>query len=169
MPIGLKSLDQVGVEGAGTGKFGAVRGVGNTSQKVIAQAGGLAQFVEADLATGGGEVGHRLIALLLFGEEAFFGIVCRAGPNQGKLFGLLAGGEHALKAVVVSLVDGFGFVVVAAGAGHGEAQQAAGYDIDAVVEDVVWVVEESSANSEEAEGGEIFTAIPTWGMKKVGG
>ena len=42
-------------------------------------------------------------------------------------------------------------------------------DIDAVVEDVVWVVEESSANSEEAEGGEIFTAIPTWGMKKVGG
>ena len=46
-------------------------------------------------------------------------------------------------------------MVVAAAAGHRQAEEPAGDQIDAVVDDVVGIAEEGSPHGEEAEGGKI--------------
>ncbi len=74
--------------------------------------------------------------------------------EEGFFLGFFRGGEDAVEGVVVFLGDGVEFVVVAAGAGDREAESAAGDDINAVVDDVILVIEEAPAEREEAHGGE---------------
>ena len=61
-------------------------------------------------------------------------------------------GEYAVEGVVVGGADWIELVVVAAGAGDGEAHQAARDDVDAVVDDILLNVEKSAAKREEASG-----------------
>ena len=63
--------------------------------------------------------------------------------------------EHAVEGVVVGRRNGVVFVIVATGAGDGEAQCAAGDDVDAVVDDVVGDAEEAPAAGDESQGGEV--------------
>ena len=63
--------------------------------------------------------------------------------------------EHAVEGVVVGRRNGVVFVIVATGAGDGEAQGAAGDDVDAVVDDVVGDAEEAAAAGDEPQGGEV--------------
>ena len=58
--------------------------------------------------------------------------------------GVVVGGRHWLV-----------LVVVAAGAGDGEAQQSAGDQIDPIVDDVVGITEEGAADGEETERGQV--------------
>ena len=59
--------------------------------------------------------------------------------------------EDAVQGVVVGRAHGLIFMVVATAAGDGEPHQAAGHQIDAVVDDVVRIAEERAAHREEAE------------------
>ena len=75
------------------------------------------------------------------GEEGFFG-------------GFFGGGEDTVEGVVVTRGDRVEFVIVTAGAGDGEAEDTAGHDVDAVVDDVVLITEEAAAEGEETHRGE---------------
>ena len=59
--------------------------------------------------------------------------------------------EDAVQGVVVGRAHGLIFMVVATAAGDGEPHQAAGHQIDSVVDDVVRVAQERAAHREEAE------------------
>jgi len=81
--------------------------------------------------------------------------------NLGEEGRLLAGelrfgdvGEHAVKRVIVLGGDRVEFMIVAAGAGNGEAEERLGGDVDTVVDDVVDVAVELVAEGEKPEGGE---------------
>ena len=73
------------------------------------------------------------------------------GVDRGQVGRLDRAGEDAVERVVVVGRDRVELVVVAAGAGDREAEQAAGHDVDPVVEDVLLVVEEPPADRQEAE------------------
>ena len=87
--------------------------------------------------------------------------------QQGFFGGLLRGGEHAVQSVIILHRDGIELVVVTARAGDGQAHQAAGDDVDAVVDDVVLVVEKTPAEGEEPERGERRLVLAQW--QTVGG
>ena len=59
----------------------------------------------------------------------------------------LRAGEHAVQRVVVGRGDRIELVIVAAGARDREPHHAAGHDVDAVVDDVVLVVEKPPARA----------------------
>ena len=88
---------------------------------------------------------------LLVGEPVGLG----HGVGQGGEFvGLDRAGEDAVERVIILGRDRVELVVVAAGAGDAQAHQAAGDDVDPVVDDLVLVVEEPAADGQEAERGE---------------
>src|SRR5262245_719229 len=62
-----------------------------------------------------------------------------------------AAGKHAVEGVVVLLRDRVVLVIVAAGTGNGQAEQAARHRIDSVIEDVVLVVHETPAQGQKAQ------------------
>ena len=70
---------------------------------------------------------------------------------SGQLGGLDRAGEDAVERVIVLGRDRVELVVVAAGAGDGQAEQAAGDDVDPVVDDLVLVVEEPPADGQEPQ------------------
>ena len=76
------------------------------------------------------------------------------GGEEGFYGGFFGGGEDAVEGVVVTCGDRVEFVIVAAGAGDGEAEDTAGHDVDAVVDDVVLITEEAAAEGEETHRGE---------------
>ena len=63
-----------------------------------------------------------------------------------------------MKRVVILGRDGIEHVVVAAGAGDGEAEEAFGHGVDPVIDDVVHVTE-ALAHGEEAERGEVLVGL----------
>ena len=72
----------------------------------------------------------------------------------GDAGGLGATGKDAVEGIVILGRNGVEFVVVAAGAGDGEAEEGFGGDVDAVVNDVVGIAVELVAQGEEAHGSE---------------
>ena len=98
---------------------------------------------------------HGRLELRELGVE---GIGLRAGgrrPDDRQFGRNLARREDPVEPVVIGRADRFVFVVVAAAAGHRQAEEPAGDQIDAVVDDVVGIAEEGSPHGEEAEGGKI--------------
>ena len=76
-----------------------------------------------------------------------------AGPAQQRELGRLdRAGEDAVERVVVFGRDRVELVVVAASAGDGQAQQAAGDDVDPVVDDLVLIEQEPAADRQETQG-----------------
>ena len=76
----------------------------------------------------------------------------RAGPFQhGQVVRLDRAGEDAVERVIVVGRDRVELVVVAAGAGDRQAEQAAADDVDPVVDDLVLVVEEPAADGQEPQ------------------
>ena len=98
---------------------------------------------------------HLVLSLPLLGEVS--GVLRRIGlcAEQGFLRWLLAGGEDAVEAIILSSRDGVVFVIVAAGALDGQAHRATRHDVDAVVNDVGGVVQEAAAQREEAHGRQV--------------
>ena len=87
-------------------------------------------------------------------EELLVGRRIDVRAEQRLFVGLFRGGEDAVQAVVVARRDRIELVIVAARAGDSEAHEAAGNDIDAVVDDVVLVAKKTTAEREEAHRGE---------------
>ena len=71
--------------------------------------------------------------------------------NQRQLIRPLRAGEHAVKAVIVPLPDRVVFMVVAAGAGHRQAQKPARGRINLVVNLVVGIAVENPAQRQETQ------------------
>ena len=98
---------------------------------------------------------HGRLELGKFGVE---GVGFRAGGRRSddrQLGRNLARREDPVETVVIGRADRLVFVVVAAAAGHRQAEEPAGHQIDAVVDDVVRIAEERAADGEEAERGKI--------------
>ena len=154
----MPALQNLGVEFAGAGEaveffvgaeFGGVVG----GQKVVA----------GFLAVVGEEGRHECVFRGLDGRGEFgafaekFAVGGRGlveWGEEGFFDGFFGGGEDAVERVVIARGDRIEFVIVAAGAGDGEAEEAARDDVDAVVDDVVLVAEEAAAEGEKAHGGE---------------
>lgn len=68
--------------------------------------------------------------------------------------GLFGGGEDAVETVVILHDHGVVFMIVTTGAGDGDAEEAAGDGVDLIVDAIVGIVIEESAEGEESEGGE---------------
>ena len=75
----------------------------------------------------------------------------RRVADDGQFLRDFAAGENPMQGVVVSRAHRLIFMVVATAAGDGEPHQAAGHQVDAVVDDVVRVTEKRAAHREEAE------------------
>ena len=75
----------------------------------------------------------------------------RIVADDGEQFWGDAAGENAVEGVIIGGRHRLVFMVVAAGAGDGKPQQAAGHQIDPVVDDVVRVADKRAADREEAE------------------
>ncbi len=98
------------------------------------------------------EPGHILLQLfeLLFKGKVGGGSLRRA--DQGQIFRLGRAGKDAVQRVVIFGRDRIVLGVVTAGAGDGQAHEAATDHVDAVVDDVVNVVEEAAAQGEITHG-----------------
>ena len=95
---------------------------------------------------------------LQFGELGVEGIGLRAGrgrPDDRQFGRNLARGEDPVEAVIVRRTDRFVFVIVTAATGDCQPQQSAGDQVDAIVDDVVGIAEESAADSEKTERGQV--------------
>ncbi len=113
----------------------------------------------------GGEVIRDACLESGVGFGAAFGVGLAEGGAAFGQFRVVEGGEgdqldiggveDAVEGVVILDGDGVVFVVVAAGALDGEAEGAAGDDVDAVVDDVMGDPEEAAAAGDEAHGGEV--------------
>ena len=68
--------------------------------------------------------------------------------------GFVAAGEHAVERVVVGHGNGVVLVFVAAGTADGQPHEAAGHDVDAVVNDVVRIVEKPPTQREKTHRGQ---------------
>ena len=110
----------------------------------------------------GGVVGFDLVGLF-FQFVRFGEVVDELGRfrNLGEEGGLIAGelglgdiGEDTVEGVVVLGGDGIEFVVVATGAGDGEAEEGFRGHVDAVVDDVVGITVEFVAERKETQGSE---------------
>ena len=99
-------------------------------------------------------VGQEVVAGLAGLLELAARVACGLGRRRvaglfepGQLVGLDRAGEDAVERVVVLGGDRVELVVVAAGAGDRQAEQAAADDVDPVVDDVVLVVQEPPADA----------------------
>ena len=68
--------------------------------------------------------------------------------------GLVTAGKHAVERVVVGHWNGVVLVFMAAGAADGQPHEAAGHDVDAVVDDVVRVIEKPPAQCKKTHRGQ---------------
>ena len=130
------------------------------------QVGGRLGRAEGTLAAGRHEVGPFLLQAGELGLELHRLLGRREGLQQRFLLRLLGGAEDRVQRVVLARRDRVELVVVAAGAGHGQALHPAHHDIDAVVDDVVLVVQEAAPQRQVAERGEV--AVVLAGRQVVG-
>ena len=110
----------------------------------------------ADPGSLAGDVLHALLFeigldFVLAGSQLLGEFRCRRFDLQFLFF---AGSKHARERVVIGRRDRIELMVVAPRAADGQAEQAATDDVDAVVDDVVLVVQESPAERQEAERGQ---------------
>ena len=81
------------------------------------------------------------------------------GGEQRKLPGFADVREDRVERVVILGGDGIVLVIVAAGAGDGEAEEAAGDGVDAVVDGFGEGLGEFASEAEEPEGGEVAAVV----------
>ena len=98
-----------------------------------------------------GDAAHRAVFSRSWQARAErLGVRAAADRRAARTWRSEAAAEDAVERVVVVGRDRVELVVVAAGAGHRQAQQAAGHHVDAVVDDVVGHAEIPAAERQEA-------------------
>ena len=108
------------------------------------EVGGRLGRAKGTFATRGHEVGALFLQAREFSLELLGLLGRRERFEQGFLLRFLRRVEDRVERVVVAGGEGVELVVMAAGAGHGEPLHATHHHVDAVVDDVVLVVEEAS-------------------------
>ena len=100
----------------------------------------------------GDDVVARLFPLAKLALEVGASGGCLGGVDARQLLGVDRAGEDAVERVIVLGRDRVELVVVATGAGDGQAEQAPPHDVDLVIDDLVTVVQVPASDGQEAGG-----------------